>query len=335
MSFYKYIKENLSILIFYLILITFISASIYLDRSNRMLPSNAIYILVVSMIMLIFFLIYDYIKKNESIKKLKGIQSSEDKTPIFAEASEYKDELYQLIISDLYNGYVDSLRKIEDQFMENSEFLISWVHEIKTPITTTKLILESGDFTEQSTVSSLKEELNKIDDYVEKVLYYSRSNDFSKDYVIKEVALNSIIKESIKKHSIIFIRKHISFSSTIDDKLAVDSDKKWLSFIIDQIISNSLKYTSNGGKISFNASKNEKEVILTIEDNGIGIKKEDLERIFSKSFTGNNGRDTNLKATGMGLYLSKKLAKKLGHYLTVESEYGKGTKLHVHFPRYI
>ncbi|WP_244638108.1 sensor histidine kinase [Clostridium fungisolvens] len=298
------------------------------------MKSNLIYMITVSIIMLGFFILYDYAVKNKNIKSLKEIQKSEDKTPIFTEAFEYKDEIYQLIISDLYNEYVHSLRNIEESFSENGEFMMSWVHEIKTPITTAKLILDTISFQEQSTVTSLKEELDKIDSYVEKVLYYSRSNDFSKDYVISEAFINNVVKESVKKHSIIFIRKHINFLNKIDDRLTVDTDKKWLAFIIDQIVSNALKYTEDGGTISFYTSKNHNEIVLTIEDDGIGINREDIDRIFSKSFTGNNGRDNNLKATGMGLYLAKKLSTKLGHRLTVESEYGKGTKFNICFPLY-
>jgi signal transduction histidine kinase len=302
-----------------------------MDRSNEILTSNLIYISIVSIIMLVVFILYDYIVKNKNVKSLKYIQKSEDKTPIFTEAFEYKDEIYQMIISDLYNEYVDSLRKIEDSFSENSEFIISWVHEIKTPITTAKLILDTISFQEQSTANSLKEELDKIEDYVEKVLYYSRSNDFSKDYIISEAVINNMVKECVKKHSIIFIRKHIRFFNKIDDKLTVDTDKKWLAFIIDQIVSNALKYTQDGGTISFYTCKNDNEIMLTIEDDGIGIRAEDIDRIFSKSFTGNNGRENNLKATGMGLYLANKLSTKLGHRLTVESEYGKGSKFNLYF----
>ncbi|MBK1811818.1 sensor histidine kinase [Clostridium sp. YIM B02505] len=334
MSFFRYLKESLRFLVFYVILLSFILLSIYVDRSNKVLTSNLVYMITVSIVMLMFFILYDYTVKNKNVKNLKEAQKSEDKTPIFTEAFEYKDEIYQLIISDLYNEYVESLRNIEDSFSENSEFIISWVHEIKTPITTAKLILDTMNFQEQQTVISLKEELAKIDDHVEKVLYYSRSNDFSKDYVISETIINNVVKESVKKHSIIFIRKHISFLNKIDDKLTADTDKKWLAFIIDQIVSNALKYTKEGGKISFYTTKNYNEIVLTIEDNGIGISREDIDRIFSKSFTGNNGRDNNIKATGMGLYLAKKLSTKLGHRLTVESEYGKGTKFHIYFPLY-
>jgi signal transduction histidine kinase len=166
------------------------------------------------------------------------------------------------------------------------------------------------------------------------VLYYSRSDNFSKDYIISEVNINKLIKESIKKHSILFIKKHIKLVNEISDTLIVDTDKKWLLFIVDQLVSNALKYTHDDGSISFKASENDKEKLLTIEDNGIGIKAEDLKRIFSSAFTGYNGRNENLKATGMGLYLSQKLAKKLGHHITLESEYGKGTKVTIHFPKW-
>ena len=145
------------------------------------------------------------------------------------------------------------------------------------------------------------------------------------------MSINKLISESIKKHSIIFIKKHIKLINKVPETLVIDTDKKWLIFIIDQLLSNSLKYTSNGGSIIFKTSEATKEVLLIVEDTGIGIKSEDINKIFKKSFTGANGRNENLKASGMGLYLAQKIAKKLAHYITLESEYGIGTKVIIHF----
>ncbi|MBU3092144.1 sensor histidine kinase [Clostridium sp. CF011] len=327
MSFIKYLKENLKLLVFYFLLMAFISLTICFDRKNRVLTSNLLYIIFVSFFMLIIYISIDYYEKSQHIKKLLFVKNSEDKTPILPGPIDYKDEIYAQIIQMIYEDFLKITRSTGTDFKENAEFMTAWVHEIKTPITTSKLLIESTG----ATSSSLKEELEKIEDYVEKVLYYSRSNNFSEDYILSEVSINKVIKESIKKHSIIFIKKHIKLINNVPETLIIDTDKKWLLFIIDQLVSNSLKYTSNGGSIIFKHIKATKEVLLIVGDTGIGIKSEDINRLFKKSFTGFNGRNENLKASGMGLYLSQKIAKKLGHYITLESEYGKGTKVIIHF----
>lgn len=336
MKFIKYLKESYRLLIFYFALMTFMLSMIYVDNNNNYLNTDMRYMTLVSFFMFIAYLIWDYNVKYGYIKKLIEYRISADKTPIFPKPIEYKDSVYSNVISDVYDSYILSLKNIEGKVTENNEFMTAWVHEIKTPITTLKLLTETikGEDNNQELVVSVKEEIDKIDDYVEKVLYYSRSDSFSKDYIISELALNDVIKESVKKHSIIFIRKHISFINNVDKDMFIDTDRKWLLFIIDQLISNALKYTKEKGNIKLTSSENEKEKILIVQDDGIGIKKEDIERIFTKSFTGNNGREINSKSTGMGLYLSQKLAKKLGHYITIESEYREGTSVFVHFPKW-
>ncbi|MGH4122142.1 MAG: sensor histidine kinase [Clostridium sp.] len=327
MSFIKYLKENLKLLVFYILLMAFILLTICFDRKNRVLTSNVLYIIFVSLFMLIIYISIDYYAKSQQIKKLLLVKASEDKTPILPRPIDYKDEVYAEIIQMLYEDFLKVTRVMETDFKENAEFMTAWVHEIKTPITTSKLLLESGGVAS----TSLKEELEKIEDYVEKVLYYSRSNNFSEDYILSEVSINKLIKESIKKHSIIFIKKHIKLINKVPESLIIDTDKKWLLFIIDQLLSNSLKYTSDGGSIIFKHIEVTKEFLLIVEDTGVGIKSEDINRLFKKSFTGFNGRNENTKSSGMGMYLSQKIAKKLGHYITLESEYGKGTKVIIHF----
>lgn len=333
MSFLKYLKEKITLIIFYLLLITFISLAVFFDRKNRVLSTNLTYIIFVSFIMFIIYILTDYYMENQHIKELMQLQSSQDKTPILPKPVNYQDEIYASIIENLYKNYIDNIKIIDTEFKENNDFITSWVHEIKTPITTSKLLIQNDEPSLES-LKSINEEIDKIDDYVEKVLYYSRCDNFSKDYLISEVSLNKLIKESIKKHSIIFIKKHITLVNEVSQSFTVDTDKKWLLFIIDQLLSNALKYTENQGKISFTCHEDNKEKFLIIQDNGVGIKKQDLMRIFERSFTGYNGRNENLKSTGLGLYLSERLAKKLGHHITIESEYKIGTKAIIHFPKW-
>ncbi len=154
----------------------------------------------------------------------------------------------------------------------------------------------------------------------------------TKDYRIDTIKIETVVKESIKNEASWFINKDINLQLERLD-MEVESDYKWLLFIIKQILDNSEKYTEKSDTIKIYVEIAEKEKLLHIEDNGIGIKQEDLERVFEKSFTGYNGRVKH-HSTGMGLYLSQKLAKKLGQYITIASEYNKGTKVSIHFPKW-
>jgi Signal transduction histidine kinase len=304
---------------------------VYFDRTNRLLDSNIYYIAGVSAVFFIIYLAADYIIKNRHIKQLVNETISKNDAPILPKPQDYKDEVYTDVIQKLYTHYIEGLENTEKEYRENREFMTSWVHEIKTPITTSRLIYQGGSIGKPET-ASLIEELSKIEDYVEKVLYYTRSDDFSKDYIITEENLSSIVKGSVKKHAMMFISKKINFKDEVSSEITVDTDKKWISFIVDQLISNALKYTHEGGSITIKSQCIDKEKLLIIEDTGVGIKSEDIARLFSPSFTGYNGREENSKATGFGLYLSQKLAQKLGHHITIESEHGRGTRAIIHFP---
>lgn len=174
------------------------------------------------------------------------------------------------------------------------------------------------------------DEIDKIEDFVQMTLFYSRTDDFAQDYLINRINLKKVVNEGIKRE----------FSSITNKKLKlqlknldwqIDSDEKWLGFMVKQILDNAIKYSVTDGEISIYGEAHEAEVILIIEDEGAGIKEEDIRRVFDKNFTGSNGRKS-VTATGMGLYLSQKIARKLGHRITISSDSGKGTKVIIHFP---
>ncbi|URZ04761.1 sensor histidine kinase [Clostridium felsineum] len=330
MIFLKYLRDNLRFIALYIFIGIFVVLFMYLERENIMSSTDAAYVIFVITFLLVIFIFIDFNIKNKYIKRLLIDNNVEDKTPIFPKPLEYKDEVYAAIIEDLYKDYSQKLEALQKEFENNNEFMTMWVHEIKTPIATSKLLIENGEIN----IESFEEEIEKIDDYVEKVLYYSRGDNFSKDYIISEIDINKLVKESIKNHSKLFIRKHIKLSLKVDDDFKVDTDKKWLLFILNQVIVNALKYTGNNGNIEIKSFEDDKEKIVIISDNGIGIKEEDLNKVFNKSFTGFNGRKENSNATGMGLYLSYKLARKLGHNITIKSRYTKGTEVFIHFPKW-
>ena len=225
---------------------------------------------------------------------------------------------YQEIIERLKDEQEFSRQKANSEYNNMVEYYTVWAHQIKTPIASMRLQLQSLD----SDISRrLEGDLNRIEAYVEMVLTFLRLDSDSTDYVIKEINLDDVIRPSIRKFAKDFINKRLSmdFKPT---GIKVISDEKWLSFVIEQIISNAVKYTKDGGIRIYMGEPG----ILCIEDTGIGISAEDLPRIFENGYTGFNGREDK-RASGIGLYLCKRICDNLGHKIGAESVPGKGTKI--------
>jgi signal transduction histidine kinase len=222
----------------------------------------------------------------------------------------------------------EHVKNYRDMEIEYREYIETWVHEIKTPIASARLIIDNNP---NEITKNIHYEIKKIEEYIEQVLYYSRSNNVSKDYIIKEVSLITLVKNVIKRNSRDLISRCISIDIE-DVKGIVYSDMKWLEFILNQIIGNSIKYIKESkGKVRIYTVRNEYNIVLTIEDNGIGIIDKDINKVFEKGFTGENGRKFG-KSTGIGLYLCKKLCDQLGLGLTLTSKVGDGTKVSIVFP---
>lgn len=195
----------------------------------------------------------------------------------------------------------EHVKSYRDRENEYREYIETWIHEIKTPIASTRLIIENN---QNGVTRNIKEEIKKIEEYIEQVLYYSRSNNVSKDYLIKEVPLADLVRSVIRRNSRDFISKGISIDLEKVEGI-VFSDTKWLEFILNQLIGNAIKYNrERDGKVIIHTVRNENNIVLTIEDNGIGIPEKDIHRVFEKGFTGENGRQFG-KSTGIGLYLCK------------------------------
>ncbi|MCX7885074.1 MAG: sensor histidine kinase [Caloramator sp.] len=334
MKFKEFLYDKIYTFIFYFVTMLFISLVFFLDGTLQVNISNILYINAVCFVFFLIYLLWEYFLINKHYSLIKDIiyNEKEDIIHRLPKPNTNVQYIYNELLKKIYEEQMLKIENLYNLKKENQEFITSWVHEIKTPISVCRLIIENSiENPSEDILYSIEEEINKIDNYVEQALYYSKSDDFSKDYFIKEISLLSILKEIIKKHSKTFISKGISVELP-DNSMEVLTDKKWLIFIINQIISNSLKYTPKGGKIKIFLEKNEKEKRLIIIDNGIGIKNEDIGRVFDRGFTGHNGRE-NYKSTGMGLYLAKKLCEKLGHKISIESKYGEYTKVTIHFPK--
>jgi signal transduction histidine kinase len=330
----KFLADRKASILSYVLLMIFISMVVYLDGSVKVSLGNILYLNLVAASFFIIYLTARYFYYRSYYKSLYDIVENERAEVIsrLPKPKNYEQALFQEVLFALNNEKNSNIQSLHNQKKDYEEFITSWVHQVKTPIAVSRLLIENNsNNSSKETLYSLEEELDKIENYIEQALYYSKIDDFSKDYLINEVLLDRLVKEAVKKQAKTFINKkiHIELDNT---DIMVTSDKKWLSFIVDQILSNALKYTSTGGRIKIYGIIESKAQKLVIEDNGIGIKAEDLDRVFEKGFTGYNGRE-NYKSTGMGLYLSKKLARKLGHDIAIESKYGEYTKVTILFPK--
>ncbi len=250
------------------------------------------------------------IKNSEVIKEV--ILYSENKASVSELESAY-EEIIGILNEEMHHIQEETVLCSS----ERNDYYLMWAHQIKTPIAAMKLLLN-----DREDKYPLLEELFKIEQYVEMVLHYLRLESMSSDMVLKEYELYQLVKQAVKKHSILFINSGLSLQLSEFDTLVV-TDEKWFSLVLDQVLSNALKYTRSGSISIYMEG-----TALVIEDTGIGIRQEDLPRVFERGFTGYNGR-MDKKSTGIGLYISKQVVDKLAHSIIIKSEEGKGTKVYI------
>ncbi|WP_186431053.1 sensor histidine kinase [Clostridium sp. BSD9I1] len=281
---------------------------------------------------LLSFIAVEYIKLKSFYTELTSVMDSLDKKYLLSEMIKKPEfiegKFVYNLLKEANKNMHEHVKMYRDMQSEYREYIETWVHEIKTPIASTRLIIENN---QNEITKNIDYEIKTIEGYIEQVLYYSRSNNVSKDYIIKEVSLPVLVKSVIKRNSRDFINKRISIDiGSVEG--SVYSDAKWLEFILNQIIVNSIKYSKEKlSKVKVYSIRNENNIVLNIEDNGIGIVNKDINRVFEKGFTGENGRKLR-RSTGIGLYLCKKLSEQLGLGLTLTSQAGKGTKVSIIFP---
>lgn len=330
MSIIEFIKERMIFLIINLIMFLLVAILMKIVKVS---------INIILILFLIWFgpiLIYmflEFIKYRRYLNNLINTVENLDRKYLLPEVIEEPRFQEARIINDVLKqcnkSMHEKVKHYKDEQIEYREYIETWVHEIKTPIASAKLILENDN-------SNLSERINyemkRVEGFIEQVLYYARSSDVSKDYIIKEFSLISVVMKSVKSNSRDFINKNIKLDIRgIEGNIF--SDKKWVEFIINQIIINAVKFSiPNEGKVSIYSKVNENNIILTIEDNGVGINEKDIDRVFEKGFTGENGRKFG-KSTGIGLYLCKKLCDKLGIGISLNSKENIGTKVNIVFPQ--
>jgi signal transduction histidine kinase len=271
----------------------------------------------------VIFLLVDFIKLYKKHSLLQALKSSTifqlDKLP---DPNEIIEKDYYDLLTAIYKKNVQIAYDADMSRSQLVDYYTLWAHQIKTPIAAMHLILQSEE-SEQNLELSM--EVFKIEQYVEFVLQYLRVGSMSSDLLLKKHSLDDIVKQAVRKYARMFIRKKINLNF---EELNCEglTDEKWLVFVIEQLLSNALKYTKEGTVSIYMDKPSEKT--LVIEDTGIGIREEDLTRIFERGFTGYNGR-WDKKSTGLGLYLSKQILNKLSHSIMIESQVDKGTKVSI------
>ena len=282
---------------------------------------------------LITYMLLEYIKYRKYFNNIETILENLDKKYLLPEViddanfmvGEKVNDILKELSRDMHEN-VNYYKNIQEEYREYIEM---WVHEIKTPIASSKLLIENNN---NEITRKINIQMDRIENFVEQVLYYSRSDEVGKDYIIKKIELSQVIKNVIKKNQRDFISKRISLQ--LDDiNEIIYSDTKWVEFILNQIVGNAIKYSKGTqDKITIKAKKLGSSVVLTVQDKGVGIVEQDINRVFEKGFTGENGRKFG-KSTGIGLYLCKKLCVKLGLGLQIDSNINEGTKVSIIFPK--
>ena len=242
----------------------------------------------------------------------------------------YEGELFYQILYDINKSMIENVKEYNLSITDFKEYVEMWIHEVKIPIASLTLISHNH---QNEIDKKYIEQIRKLDNYIDQILYFVRSENVEKDYIIKEKKLQEIIKNVALKNKDDLLENAVRLDVDVHNEKVL-TDSKWLEFILNQIINNSIKYKRKNTEsyIKIKANEDKDRLYLTICDNGIGIPKSDIKRVFDKSFTGENGR-TMTKSTGMGLYIAKKLCDKLGHKITVESEINEYTKITIIFTK--
>lgn len=333
MKLMPFLKDKFMFLILHVICMGALSAFLRLTGYGS---TGVTLILIFWTVILALWLFITYRERKRYFDEIDKILAEVDQRYLLGELLPYscrlEDRLYNKMMHLSNKSVIEKIRKIEDAQRDYREYIESWVHEIKTPITGIALICENRRRHEAVTQENLREislENQKIENCVDKVLYYARMENVYKDFLIQKTDLQKTAEEVLEKNRLLLIRHQVRAEVHCGDM--VYTDGKWISFILNQMIGNSVKYRSESPVFLIYTEREKDGVRLTIEDNGVGILPEELSRIFEKGFTGSNGR-SHKQATGIGLYLCKRLCERLEIGLSAQSQPGRGTKMTLDFP---
>lgn len=321
-----YIKDKFVYIIIWLLMIITVVFFLKMFR----IVNIAIVVVIISIILFSSIIIgYDYYLKEQFYQdytnKLKQLDKKCLISELITEPRFIEGKILSRSLYEINKSMYEEIEIHQQNVQDFKEYIELWIHEVKLPIASAKLMIHNHE----TNPRKLKEQINRIENYVEQVLYYSRLENSKNDYLIKECNLGDIIRNVVRRNqdSLLYHEIRIEINNV---NVAILSDSKWLEFIINQVVSNCIKYQGKEKcTITFNVVE-ESDIALEIIDNGIGINEADIKSVFDKSFTGRNGRLVS-SSTGMGLYITKSLCDKLGHKIKIESIVEKFTKVTIYF----
>lgn len=339
MSLSAFLKDKCLLLLLHFVCMCILAGFLSVTGYGR---SNIILIIISWIVILSIWLGYTYLQRRKYFREANRILEQIDQRYLLGEllpdSFRLEDRLYREMIRSSNKSVIEKIRQIEDEQRDYREYMESWVHEIKAPITSISLLCENGRKPELSekkegayreSFRTISMENQKIENDVDMVLYLARGKEVYKDYLIRETSLQDVVCEVLNKNRLLLMQNQVR--AEVDCEDMVYADRKWIVFILNQMVLNSVKYRSENPLFRIFTERTLKGVFLIFEDNGVGIREEEISRIFEKGFTGSNGR-SHERSTGMGLYLCQNLCNKMGIGLRAESEYGKGTRIILDFP---
>lgn len=337
MRFGKYFKDRLYLLF---IAVGMLIVSVLIMLAFKVKIEVVVTVGVLFVLFYVLEILTDFFRKKRYYDELlNNIDNLDKKYLVLETLSEpyfYEGRILNDVLHDVDKSMADNINIYRRGAESFKEYVEMWIHEIKLPISSLTLMLHN--YKDREVTERMNIQVNRINSYIEQILYYVRSENAEKDYIIDDCQLSKVIAGVAMKNKDDILENKISFQVADTDKIIL-TDAKWLEFMMNQIISNSIKYKDKSkceGEdgtecvIRVSAEEDDKSVVLSIYDNGIGISESDLPRVFDKSFTGQNGREYS-KATGMGLYIVKKLCDKMGHGISIESVKGEYTLVKIVF----
>ncbi len=322
----QYLKDKLPALM--INLLGMLALALFLMANGNGLQI-ILFILAVWLLVLVLCMLSFYYSRKKYLNRLLDMAEQLEERYLLPEVMEVPeradDQVFYQLMKMTEKSMLERIGGIQRERKEYKEYIEQWIHEVKTPITAMKLIYENnpGPFTRD-----LMTELENVNRFTEQALYFARSEHAEKDYSVREIRLSDVVHEAIAGNKYLLRQNHVAITvEDMDD--VVYTDDKWVRFILDQLISNAVKYRTDQPVLHFCTRKENDRVLLSVEDNGIGIPSGDLPRIFEKGFTGENGRKIH-SSTGIGLYLCRRLCDKLGIGISASSK-GKGTTISLSF----
>lgn len=322
----NYIEEKIGLILWYL---TFILLQLVIMFVLDMDTNFLIFSLFLYLILLSIYLIVSYLLKTKKNKKIKRLVDELDEKYLVSELikkpKNLENEAYYYVLKKATKAMNDKITELEHKYQDYEEYIETFVHEVKTPLAAISL------YSDNKKDQELIQEVKKIDNLVEQVLFYARSENTEKDYFVKKIKLSEIIHQVMMQNKDYLLAKNI-LVEVENSEVVVATDEKWVIFILNQIINNSIKYMDKREKkIQMNVVEDKNKVTMEIKDNGYGIKESDISRVFDKGFTGSNRKKEH--STGMGLYLCKKLCDRLHLNIYIESKEKEYTTVSIIFPK--